>query len=156
MRTAPKPPPVSQPRATCRSLQTLISSRSGGSRTPNRWIWNPVLCQLSYAPLLLPRFFVHRMLAQFRAVFLQFQTFGTTCFFLNTVIPVSGFSAFQPNIFAGHHVTLRITNQPQTGLRRMLTSIKTSGPPRHDRLDGTPAYFRMKRVGLGENLGNNA
>ena len=26
-------------------------SRSGGTRTPNRWFWKPLLCQLSYAPL---------------------------------------------------------------------------------------------------------
>lgn len=35
---------------TSRPTKPITSfSTGGGSRTPNRWIWNPVLCQLSYA-----------------------------------------------------------------------------------------------------------
>ncbi len=28
------------------------NGRGGGSRTPSRWFWKPVLCQLSYTPVL--------------------------------------------------------------------------------------------------------
>ena len=32
------------------SRRSFRSSRGGGTRTPSRWFWRPVLCQLSYAP----------------------------------------------------------------------------------------------------------
>lgn len=99
---------------------------------------------------------MHGVLSQLRAVFFEFQPLGTARFFLNAIVSITGLSAFQPNVLAGHHITLRITIQPRTGLRRLHTSKKTGDPPRPNWPDGTPAEIQVNSLLLGENLRNNA
>ena len=81
-------------------------STGGGSRTPNRRSWNPVLCQLSYTrstrdkhvTLLLSRFFMERMLSKFRAILHQLQPLRPASLLDHSVVPLSGLRAFKPHI----------------------------------------------------------
>lgn len=81
-------------------------STGGGSRTPNRRIWNPVLCQLSYTRsirddhvvLFLARLFMERVLPKFRTILHQLQPLRPASLLDHSVVPLSGLRAFKPHI----------------------------------------------------------
>ena len=64
------------------------------------------------ASLLLSRFLVDRVLPQLRAVLFQFQPLGAASLFRGAVIPLTRFTAFQPDILARHAQTLSTITRP--------------------------------------------
>ncbi len=92
------------PRST--SCDSQHQSTGGGSRTPNRRIWNPVLCQLSYTrsirndhvTLFLARLFMERVLPKFRTILHQLQPLRPASLLDHSVVPLPGLRAFKPHI----------------------------------------------------------
>ena len=128
-------------------------STGGGSRTPNRRIWNPVLCQLSYTrsirgnhiDLLLTRLFMERMLPEFRAILHQLKSLRPASFLDHSVVPLPGLRAFKPHILTHDkkpsYQTPETTQEPTRLKKKKLPADRTAG--RQPEFLNTADYFRI-------------
>ncbi len=85
------------------TVSTLHQSPEHGRRdlNPQRWIWNPLLCQLSYTrrPLLLARLFVQGVATKLRTILHQLKPLRAASLFDYSIVSCTRFSALQPHVF---------------------------------------------------------